>query len=502
MTVLEILSCNFVPHNELSNMKFQAEQVEYWSQNQVETVFFGQEEKELALIISSVPNTTEHYIEWNDQSNACYNGVQKIQLSREELFLQLLPEQAQQLGLPELTVQFDCNEEVYKEIARCLTLIFRDKLVVKPGGAGKKAAPAKDYSQIKYLNLEGKNLRELPDYVRDMVLLETAKLGSNPKMDLQTAFEVLALLPQLKNLTFSTESSVPESIGKLIQLETLTINGLTKPCALPDSFGQLTKLRYLLVMSTADIVLPESFAHLTDLEDLYIRAAGCQLPSRFYQLAKLKQLDFTNCRFEQVPPEMAAMKEVSTVIFGSPEARDFAQIMPVLAQMPNLKVLEMCVNPVPAAIGLCKNIEEIILWTGFGNETPLQLPDELFELTQLRKLMLNMNYFDSIPGAIGQLKGLKSLIFMESDFESLPDAIGELSSLEFLNISENPSLKSLPESLGKLTSLKELYLKDNPQLTALPESVKNLTNLESVAITNRETLKNIPDSWSSLFIEP
>jgi Leucine-rich repeat (LRR) protein len=502
MPVLEILSCNFTRHNELSNMKFRADQVEYWNQNQVETVFFGQEAKELALIISSVPNTTDHYLEWNDQSNACYNGVREIRLSREELYLQLLPEQAKQLGLPELTVEFDCDEDVYKEVTRCLTLIFRDKLVVKQGEVRKKTAPAKDYSKVKYLNLEGKNLRELPDYVREMVLLEKAILGYNPKMDLQAAFEVLALLPQLKQLTYSTESSIPESIGKLIHLETLTINGLTKPCTLPDSFGQLTKLSYLLLMSDADIILPESFADLTALEDLYIRAAGYQLPSRFYQLTRLKQLDFTNCRFEQVPPEMAAMKEVSTVIFGSPEARDFAQIMPVLAQMPNLKVLEMSVNPVPAAIGVCKNIEELILWTGFGNETPLHLPDELFELKQLRKLMLNMNHFDSIPAAIGQMKGLKSLIFMESSFENLPDSIGELSNLEFLNISENPTLKSLPESLGKLTSLKELYLKDNPQLTALPESVKNLTNLESVAITNRETLKNIPDSWSSLFIEP
>lgn len=483
-------------------MKFRADQVEYWSQNQVETVFFGHEEKELALIISSVPNTTEHYIEWKNQSNACYNGVGKIQLSREELYLQLLPEQAKQLGLPELTVEFDCEEDVFKEITRCLTLIFGDKLLVKQGEATKKAAPAKDYSKIKYLNLEGKNLLELPDYVGEMVLLETAILGDNPNMDIEAAFEVLAQLPRLKNLTYTTESNIPENIGKLVHLESLTINGLTKPCTLPENFGQLTKLSYLLVMSDADIILPESFAHLTALEDLYIRAAGCQLPSRFYLLTKLKQLDFTNCRFEQVSPEMAEMKEVSTVIFGSPEARDFAQIMPVVAQMPNLKVLEMNISPIPKEIGLCKNIEELIICTGSDNTSPLQLPDELFELTQLRVLMLNMNYFERIPTAIGQLKGLKSLVFSESDFESLPDSIGELSNLEFLNISENPSLQSLPESLGKLTSLKELYLKDNPQLTALPESVKQLTNLESVAITNRETLKNVPDSWNSLFIEP
>lgn len=114
-------------------------------------------------------------------------------------------------------------------------------------------------------------------------------------MDLQAAFEILAQLPRLKNLTFTTESNIPENIGKLVHLESLTINGLTKPCSLTESFGQLTKLRYLLVMSDDDIILPESFAQLTALEDLYIRAAGCQLPSRFYQLTKLKQLDFTVC---------------------------------------------------------------------------------------------------------------------------------------------------------------------------------------------------------------
>lgn len=56
---------------------------------------------------------------------------------------------------------------------------------------------------------------------------------------------------------------------------------------------------------------------------------------------------------------MAEMKEVSTVIFGSPEARDFAQIMPVVAQMPNLKVLEMNISPIPKKMAFVKTSKNL-----------------------------------------------------------------------------------------------------------------------------------------------
>jgi len=195
---------------------------------------------------------------------------------------------------------------------------------------------------------------------------------------------------------------------------------------------------------------------------------------------------------------MAQMTEVSTVIFSNPMGQDFSQILPIVAQMPNLKTLELSVNPVPKEVGLCKNIEELIIWAGTDPSHPLQLPDELFELTQLQTLIMSLNYFEKIPEGIGKLKGLKTLALQESVFESLPDSIGELSSLEMLNLSENPSLKSVPDSLGKLTQLHTLHLDETPQLTELPLSLKNLTNLIFVSISNRETLKNVPENWNRL----
>ncbi len=477
-------------------MEFQADSIEYWSQNGIETVFFGNEEKELALVMSSVPGTADHYFEWNDQSNACNNAVKTIELSGQHLHLELLPEAAQQLGMDKLSVKFEVGEDVLKEILRCLNIIFGKKFVVKKAAHPQKTAPPKEYNTIRYLNLENKNLRELPDYVREMAALETVKLARNPKLDFQAVCEVLATLPNVRELTFSPVLGVPETIGKLANLETLSLTDFTVPLALPEGFGQLKKLKSLLVMGDSDVILPESFAELSALEQLNMRTTTWLPPSKFYQLSKLTLLDFSNSRLTRLPEEVAGMTEVKTVVLGSPEDCDYAQMLSVIARMPNLKTLDLYAGAVTKEIGLCRQIEELRFWTSFDAQTPMQLAAELFELTQLKNLFFSLSRFEEIPAAIGNLKGLEGLTFNESDFETLPDSVGELSNLTFLGISENPSLRALPDSLGKLSQLKTLILADNPLLTRLPDGLRNLKNLESVTIPDRMAVANIPEHWS------
>ncbi|MFN8345073.1 MAG: hypothetical protein U0X91_08720 [Spirosomataceae bacterium] len=481
-------------------MKFQADSVEYWSENGVETVFFGNSEKGFALLLSNVPGTSDRYLEWNDQSKACINAVKMIQLSARELQIRLLPEATKRLGVSDFAITFTVTEHDFNQISKRLLLIFGNQLILKKSDVSQKTLPKQDYSRIKYLNLEGKNLKMLPDYVGEMISLETAKLARNPQLDFQAVCEVLAKLPAVKELTFTTNREVPANIGQLSALESLSLTGFTSPQILPESIGQLKNLKYLLLMSEAEVILPTAFADLERLEDLNIRAASWQLPPEFYRLSGLKRLDFSNCRFTCVPEEVAGMDRVETVIFGSPDERDYAQILPVIAQMPNLKTLEIDTNPIPKEIGLCQQIEKLVIWTGLGSRIPLHLPDELFDLQQLKALDLGMNYFEEIPAGIGRLKGLEKLVFIEADFERLPDSVGELSRLTYLNISENPSLHSLPESLGNLTQLKQLYINGNPKLRSLPDTLKNLTHLEAVRLSHRDTFLNLPDRWDSLFI--
>ncbi|MBL7807012.1 MAG: leucine-rich repeat domain-containing protein [Saprospiraceae bacterium] len=480
-------------------MTFQATNLEYWVEGKVQTVFFGNEAEELALLLSNVPDTSNHYLEWNDQSNAHINAVKAVQLTRNDITLELVPEAAAQFGQAFFHVRFDAEEALYKEVAEVLTGIFGQKIKLMGGSVTHKQAAGKDYSTIKYLNLEGKNLRMLPDYVAEMTALETAKLRGNPALDMQEACKVLAMLPGLKTLEFSTQKSIPETLGALSSLESLhiEIDNPDAPCMIPDSISRLQNLRYCFIQTDYELVLPESFASLTALEDCYIRAGKWNLPGQFYQLTQLTQLDFTHSQFTTLPPEMANMPKVDTIIFGSQENRDYQQVMSVIAQMPLVRTIEINFPAIPAEIALCKQIDTLIIWAGTDN--PLELPDTLFSMDQLKTLNISLSRITELPDSIGQLKGLKELIIKESVIENLPDAIGNLSALEFLNISENQGLSTLPETLGNLSQLKILYLADNPSLSALPDSMKNLSALESVDIPNHTEMHNIPALWDKLF---
>ena len=483
-------------------MEFLATSVEYWSDGGAETVFFGNEEQELALVLSNIPGTKGHTCEWNDQSNVVADAVKSVQLTGRTLRIEILAKAAKQLGESSFTIELECDDALRITIIRQLTTIFRTKFSApRPAPGAKKAAaaaPARDYSKIRYLNLEGKNLKVLPEDVKLMTALETAKLGRNPKLDLDAVCEVLSQMPALRELTFSTDRPVPESIGKLTQLESLELTGFTKPQVLPESIGKLTKLRSILIMSDSDVVLPDTFAELEGLERLNVRAESWRLPKEFYRLKKLTDLDLGRCRVGRAPEEMTQMTAVTCVALGRGEGCDYEQILSVVARMPNVRRIELGTNPVPKAIGQCRQIQELVIWAGVRPEKPLVLPEEMFALGQLEKLVMSRNFFREIPEGLGRLKGLQTLAIDESEFEALPESIGELTNLTFLNLSENPSMRALPESLGKLLNLKSLNLRDNPGLTRLPDSVKALTALERVDLSGTDGVDNVPEAWKAI----
>lgn len=360
--------------------------------------------------------------------------------------------------------------DVLAEVAARLEAIFGSRFKLSKKKTPAKAAPKqRDYSKIQYLNLEGKNLKALPEYVREMTALETARLAHNPKLDFGEVCEVLAALPALKELAITTRGPVPESIGRLRSLEKLHLDGFTEPQVFPESFGELSQLRELQIMSDADVVLPESCTGLTNLASLHVRAPGWQAPVEIHKLTKLTSLDLEHCRFARVPEGMAGMDAVTTVFLGGQSAEEFSQLLPVVARMRNVTELQLATQVIPEEIVLCRQIEELTVWGA-----------------------------RQIPAAIGKLKQLKTLVLSVGDFEALPEAVGELTNLTLLNVSENPSLRMLPESLGKLTQLENLFVHENPQLRQLPPSVGRLKALEAVRLSDPETVAGVPESWRAL----
>lgn len=125
----------------------------------------------------------------------------------------------------------------------------------------------------------------------------------------------------------------------------------------------------------------------------------------------------------------------------------------------------------------------------------IEIPEDVFELTQLTTLDLGRNLLTNLPESIVKLKNLAFLYLGDNLFTSLPEPITKLTKLATLSIGFN-KLSNLPESIIKLQSLRELEL-SNAQLVSLPEAVTKLRDLRWLNLGFNK-LANLPESIGEL----
>jgi len=96
-----------------------------------------------------------------------------------------------------------------------------------------------------------------------------------------------------------------------------------------------------------------------------------------------------------------------------------------------------------------------------------RLPDELWKLPELRKLNISFNAFAEIPDTLWQKKGWELLGLGGFKLASLPPEIVQLQNLTTLYLSGN-QLASLPPEIVQLQNLTDIGLHGNPLEIALP----------------------------------
>ena len=100
------------------------------------------------------------------------------------------------------------------------------------------------------------------------------------------------------------------------------------------------------------------------------------------------------------------------------------------------------------------------------------LPEELFQLTELRELTVKGCKLCRLNQNIGKLTKLQYLNLDHNKLLRLPETIGFLTDLRTLVISRN-ILEELPESIGNLHQLTTIDAWGNP-LYVLPNSISNI----------------------------
>ena len=256
-------------------------------------------------------------------------------------------------------------------------------------------------------------------------------------------------------------AEIPDKIADLTNLERLELRFLPTNCRIPDSIGELAKLKYLSMYSVyynndldkevGIARLPESIGNCTELEELNLTGASISsLPKSITKLTKLTKLDLSQClNLKSLPADIGALTGLTQL--------DMEVVLPNIGQIS-------------------------------------ALPDSIVNLTNLTELKAGQQQLKTLPDKIGEMSGLTAIYVEGNQLTRLPDSIGQLQNLGILHAQRN-NLVEIPGSIGKL-SLGQLYLQGN-QLTSLPEEISELDGsswMGQVAIDlSNNKFKTVPD---------
>ncbi|XP_078620263.1 uncharacterized protein LOC144887137 [Branchiostoma floridae x Branchiostoma japonicum] len=122
------------------------------------------------------------------------------------------------------------------------------------------------------------------------------------------------------------------------------------------------------------------------------------------------------------------------------------------------------------------------------------VPAEVFDATDIERLVLSDNRLTSIPEEIGQLQKLRELKLSYNLLTQLPQAITTLPNLQHIDVSYN-KLETLPDGISRLQLL-ELHINNN-EFKEVPEEVCSLRQLNTF-IMSQNPIKCLPDKISQL----
>lgn len=482
-------------------MKISINEFEYKNNQHEIAVILSHPKKETILILSkNLPDSTI-YLEYNDQSNAVYDGIKAVQIDGNSLNVILNEKGIQKIGHHSIQVKLSLAKNDYKDFLENISCIFNKGLSI----TGKAYVPSKskviDYSKIKYLNLEGKNLTLPPENLEHYVALEKLFIRDNPKLDVFATFSVLAKLPNLKQLHISLYGDIPDSLSKMTALESLHIEGDANFETLPTNIGNLQKLNYIYLQSKSPILLPPQFSDLAALEFLHVRSSRWILPEQFYKLVNFKHLDLYSCDITVFPTEMNQMTHLETIILGTNQDRDDSKLFSVLGQLPALRTIEIDISSLPESISDCIQIENLEIYGNDSQGQKFYMHKSFGRLTRLKSLTLENCIFDQLPECLFDVVSLRQLHLTNCTFKEIPEQISKLEHLEEISIIDCTAFSYIQKEFSKLKSLRKIYFENVPALQSLPTELHNLTDIDELYLSEYEKIENVPDHWIKIMNE-
>lgn len=270
------------------------------------------------------------------------------------------------------------------------------------------------------------------DYlIVQQILAEDGKYYDNLRLCPQVVFDENNHAVSLTLYSNSESGALSEAIGKLSELQDLTLQGYR---VIPDALSNCKKLK-LLDISYSDVGSLPGCLSCLELESLRITHCGLDLfPEFIYDIHSLRELDFTDTNFNKRSSLSSRICDLTS-------------------------------------------LEKLILHNCWLSG---EFPEDIGNLSSLRYLdCASYNWFSNgIPASINKLKHLEyldlSYAFQPVNGQSFPD-ISALTNLHHLDLGDCSIVGEIPESIGQLTNLEYLNWSINYISGDIPEAITNLS---------------------------
>ncbi|CAI5532091.1 unnamed protein product [Closterium sp. Naga37s-1] len=304
-------------------------------------------------------------------------------------------------------------------------------------------------------------------------------------------------------------TSLPDNLGALIQLQTLTLFSLPELCCLPESVGDLKQLRSLELNHVGLLQLPETIGSLPiSYLSIHSCAALTSLPNNLGTLVQLETLKLhwlpNLCA---LPESVGTLQRLKTLRIEQVGLLELPESLCTGSVRHSLMRLHLCgcreLRRLPPQLAMLTRLEELDMaaCTRLQSLEPLFAPHPALALTCSLASGLSID-----PAASPDLVHSPPLdpAPASATIASLPDSFSTLSALSSLTITLMHGLSNLPQSLGRLQNLRFLKLEYMDKLSVLPKSLGQLKNLETLELCYLPELNSLPGSirWLPKLKEP
>ncbi|XP_023591312.1 protein flightless-1 homolog isoform X5 [Trichechus manatus latirostris] len=219
-------------------------------------------------------------------------------------------------------------------------------------------------------------------------------------------------------------------------------------------FINLTDLLYLDLSENRLESLPPQMRRLVQLQTLVLNGNPL-LHAQLRQLPAMLALQTLHLRNTQrtqnnLPTSLEGLSNLSDVDLS---CNDLARVPECLYTLPSLRRLNLGSNQI-TELSLCIDQWTHVETLNLSRNQLTSLPSAICKLTKLKKLYLNSNKldFDGLPSGIGKLASLEEFMAANNNLELIPESLCRCMKLRKLVLNKN-RLVTLPEAIHFLTEI-------------------------------------------------